>query len=126
VEKRGFTLVELMFVIAVIAILVALIVPHYKRYRERSIMTACGQNMKQISLAIQMYENDLPQAIQTQKIDDLKNSDIGKAIIEKKYLRRWPQCKSGGKYGLNVLNNNREVFCSIHGTISTLHISAPK
>jgi prepilin-type N-terminal cleavage/methylation domain-containing protein len=48
-RKKGFTLIELMIVIAIIAILAAVLVPNFMRAREASRLTACKSNLKSLS-----------------------------------------------------------------------------
>ncbi len=57
-RKKGFTLIELMIVIAIIAILASVLVPNFMRAREASRLTACKSNLKNISTAVETYAND--------------------------------------------------------------------
>ena len=56
--KKGFTLVELLVVIAVIAVLVSMLLPALARVRARTSSTNCVSNLRQIGAAMQSYAVD--------------------------------------------------------------------
>jgi len=52
-RNQGFTLVEIMIVVAIIAILAAVAIPNFVKYRKSSMQTACISNLKQIQTAVE-------------------------------------------------------------------------
>ncbi len=61
--QPGFTLIELLVVIAILSILAAILFPVFSQAREKARSVSCLSNMKQISSAVMMYEQDYDETL---------------------------------------------------------------
>ena len=57
-KRKAFTLLEILVVIAIIAILAAILFPAFARARENARRASCQSNLKQIGLGIALYTQD--------------------------------------------------------------------
>ena len=96
-RKYGFTLVEIMIVVAIIGLLAAIAIPNFVKARTLSQRNACIANMKQIdgAKATWALENKKTSA------DVPADADLFGAD---KYIAKKPECPAGGNYTLAAVD----------------------
>jgi prepilin-type N-terminal cleavage/methylation domain-containing protein len=83
---KGFTLLELLLVVAVIAILAALLLPALGRAKAKAQRPTCVNNLRQISLGVRMYADDSSDAFPPPKHDFPPDAFTAYTKLMKNYL----------------------------------------
>jgi prepilin-type N-terminal cleavage/methylation domain-containing protein len=96
-NRKGFTLVEIMIVVAIIALLAAIAIPSFLKSRQESRRSTCINNLRLLVHAKQQWATKE----QKQQTDTPADTDLGP------YLKNgYPSCPSGGSYTIGAVSAN--------------------
>ena len=100
-NKQGFTLVEIMIVVAIIGLLAAIAIPSFMKARTTSQQKACINNLRQIESGKEQW------ALANKKAqgDDIVTTEIDV------YMKEAPDCPAGGDYTYDKIGT--DASCSI-------------
>ncbi|HOT76889.1 MAG TPA: type II secretion system protein [Candidatus Wallbacteria bacterium] len=114
--KVGFTLIEMMIVIAVIGILMSMGFGYYQRAKAQALIKTCKKNMFTLEGAITQHSLNTNNENYSETISDSFINEL----VSSGYLKDPVKCPFGGTLKLeNSSSNNikeRTIRCSIHGT----------
>ena len=107
-HRQGFTLVEIMIVVAIIGILSAIAIPNFVRNRNEAQRKTCVANMRLIATSAENWRTENRMELID---DDWKEKLIG----SDNYVKVEPKCPSGGTYKVEVSRESEEVLvaCSL-------------
>lgn len=107
-SKKGFTLIEIMIVVLIIAVLLAIAIPNFMKARDTSRAKACVANLRQIDTAKMQW------AMDEKKVGtDVPTS----ANLIPTYIKNELSCPAGGVYTINAVDTNPA--CPNVGEMST-------
>jgi prepilin-type N-terminal cleavage/methylation domain-containing protein len=102
-RRAGFTLVEILIVVAIIGIILAVALPAFMKSRTQARKQVCIENLAQIESAKQQWGLEAGKKDGDPPIE----SDL---IGDTKYIKKMPQCPGGGTYDFQPIG--RTATCS--------------
>lgn len=105
---RGFTLIELMVVIAIISILILITLYNVAKARADAKLSTCVANLKTIAAAIEMAQIDHPEWFKgKQNVVYVINKND--KLVVNQYLKAIPKCPNGAEYSYKIGNSIENV-----------------
>jgi prepilin-type N-terminal cleavage/methylation domain-containing protein len=107
-RKSGFTLVEIMIVVAIIGLLAAIAIPNFIKARATAQANACINNLRQIDGAINEWALEAGQTT-----GDTVNATVISGYIKLNSASSVPGCPAGGTYTYGTIGAAKQISCSL-------------
>ena len=108
-EQCGFTLIEIMIVVVILALLAAIAIPAFSQHSTDAHLSVCFENLRLIQAALTVYR--MKAGTYPSSTDGLEG-----------YLRTVPVCPLGGSYNWTLNDDTYHILCTAQHTPSSNHV----